>query len=337
MNTIYLEERDESLIWLKRKTQDPHSSRDPSLISLWPHFLISENAAIQDLPDSAKKGLKKPFNGTEIRKFIEEMKDQWRPHLGIHDNFDLKNVWPRFTKENLLYDFNITPEYFSEITTSEDWILFKDFSLNNIGDNKNPKALVIQVTGLNQATIDSIWDQSTNFVALYVFGLVCRSFYGHVYRNRIFDKHESFTDFIRNNETLLTSLSPTSDTSTRGPNDAIAIIHAFFSHIRKTDKNLNSDKFNQLVVHKSSLMKDISQIFEHFFVTPKKSLKDALTYFDLDVEFGTSVSSINSADNTSRTSWYRENATCSAQIQALKYPKPAHMPISPLLLLRAIR
>lgn len=269
MRVIYAEDRPQSLIWIKRPTQQKSAWSNPTDISLWPHLLVAVNDLLIRQIIIPKSSLNFPFNMENIRatnlNYAQLKKD-----LKI-GNFDIKNLWPRFNLENLLIDFRISPEEFGKLQGNDPlYETMNEFIVENLRPNsdEDPKSLLAKISRLQTTEVESIWQQSINLVSIYVYGLVFRSFYGHVYRKKAFNGNQSSLKELKDqNERLLKLFAYGKDYSDpgRGPNDAIAVINAFHSYNKKNTVNLLlNHHYDLLIVPKQALLKEIEPVLSYF-------------------------------------------------------------------------
>lgn len=300
MQIFYALDRDETLIWIKRPTQPPEAASSPHDLSLWPHVLISINSMILSQPELVSSSLKFPFGAKSIRKDNpgKGYYDQLRESLGI-GVCDIKNLWTRFSPEDLIADFSVKPADF-------DHLLKNDASLASISEfvgsclkpntDDDPKTFIESVSGLTKEELDKLWQPSFNLVAMYVYGLVCRSFYGYFFRKNVLsssDQAAAFSELLTMNQGLLLLFAHDKDYAKRGPNDSLAIINAYYEFCKK--KNLQppaSEHFNQILVPRSALFKEINPVLQYF--------ESDLRFLLSDVTIHTQAPKIGSGDNNRR-------------------------------------
>lgn len=292
MNVIYSDSRKESLIWVKRPTQSKDSAKKPSEVSLWPHFIMAINDVILELPKNFKNDLNSPYGEQTIRKDTTEDIVSLKKTLSITD-CDIKNLWTRFNRAYLSNDFQINPVEFTKWMNEDPSILsIKKFveEYSKPANDSNPIDLITETSGITRTDVLGLWDSSLNIVSLFVYGLVCKSFYGHAYRRHVMgsaDPVASFTTMVENNEKLLRLFAHSKDYDTRGPNDAISVINAYYDYCKLAELELPVEShFQTLIIPKTALLKEIQPF---------------LKYFDIDMSFigEAKTASYSSANETS--------------------------------------
>lgn len=271
MRIIFTEDRTESLIWIKRPTQSKDAFKNPVEVTLWPHFLVAMNDVILRRPLKPSGSLKFPFGEQNIRKEGSEgYYEQLKEALGI-SSCDIKNLWPRFNLENLRSDFQIDLTDFAKLQSEDDSInSITSFVESCIKPDsvKSDRQILIDASGLTESEIEDLWGESVKLVCIYVYGLVCRSFYGHAYVRHIEKSEDPKTDLsalVSHNESLLRLFAHGKDYAGRGPNDALAVIIAFYEHCKS--QGLPSPKlshFDSMIIPKAALLKEIASVLSYF-------------------------------------------------------------------------
>lgn len=165
MNKIFVIGRGKSLIWLKRRVQNPSALENPELVTLWPHFVVAFNEAIILSRSTTKvsSALVYPFGQVNIRPPRPDQNhfNAIRDSLGIISDCDIKNLWPRFTFTNVIGDFAINADaVVSAIENDTSVQSIHHFAESCVLPSKGiPKKIVQQASGLTAAEVDKLWDQ----------------------------------------------------------------------------------------------------------------------------------------------------------------------------------